>query len=62
MTVRGILWLINIPLEHSWKVEWLVRFGRATKVGFVVVGIPSWLNLDSVAPSGYESGVLFVTG
>ena len=22
---------------------------RATKVGFVVVGLPSWINLDSVA-------------
>ena len=48
--------------KHLWKVEWLVRFGRAAKVGFVVVGLPSWINLDSNAPSGYESGVSFVTG
>ena len=39
-----------------------MRFGRATKVGFVVVGLPSWIDLDSVAPSGYESGVSFFTG
>ena len=37
-------------------------FGRATNVGFIVVGLPSWINLDSVAPSGYESGVSFFTG
>ena len=39
-----------------------MRFGRAMKVGFKVVGLPSWINLDSVAPSGYESRVSFVTG
>ena len=39
-----------------------MRFGRAMKVGFVVVGLPSWINLDSVAPSEYESGVSFFTG
>ena len=33
---------------------------RATKVGFVVVGIRSKINLDSVAPSVYKSTVLFV--
>ena len=30
---------------------------RATKVGFVVVGLPSSINLDSVAPSVYKSRV-----
>ena len=40
----------------------MVRDGRATKVGFVVVGIPSWINLDRVAASGYKSRVELVTG
>ena len=39
-----------------------MRFGRAMKVGFVVVSLPSWIDLDSVAPLGYEFGVSFVTG
>ena len=34
---------------------------RATKVGFVVVSLPSWINLDRVAPSGYKSRVSLVT-
>ena len=40
----------------------LVRDGRATKVGFVVVGLPSWINLDSVAPLEYKSRVSLSTG
>ena len=32
------------------------------KVGFVVVGRPSSMNLDSAAPSGYKSGVWLFTG
>ena len=39
-----------------------MRFGRATKVGFIFVDLPSWINLDSVAPSEYESRVSFGTG
>ena len=35
---------------------------RETKVGFMVVGIPSWINLDSVAPSGYKSRASLITG
>ena len=34
-----------------------MRDGRAMEVGFVVVGLPSRINLDSVAPSGYKSRV-----
>ena len=30
--------------------------GRAAKVSFMVVGLPSLINLDSVAPSKYKSG------
>ena len=33
---------------------------RATKVGFVVVGLPSWINSDSVAPSVYQSWDMLV--
>ena len=40
----------------------MVRDGRATKVSFVVVGLPSWINLDRVAPSRYKSRVELVTG
>ena len=39
-----------------------MRYGRAMKVDFVVVGLPSWINLDSVAPSGYKSKVSLLTG
>ena len=39
-----------------------MRDGRATKVGFVVVGLPLWINLDRVASSGYKSRVSFFTG
>ena len=40
-----------------------MRDGRATKVGFVVVGLPLWINLDSVAPLEYKSRVLwFIRG
>ena len=42
-------------------VEWLVRDGKAMKVGFVVVGLPSWINLDSVDPSEYKSRVLLLS-
>ena len=38
------------------------EFWKRNEVGFVVVGLPSWINLDSVAPSGNESGVSFFTG
>ena len=38
-----------------------MRFERATKVGFIVVGLPSLINLDSDSPSGYESGVSLFT-
>ena len=35
---------------------------RTTKVGFVVVGLPSWINLYSVAHSEYNSRVALITG
>ena len=35
---------------------------KCNEVSFEVVGLPAWINLDSVAPSGYESGVSFYTG
>ena len=35
---------------------------RTTKVGFVVVGLPSWINLYSIAHSEYKSRVSLVTG
>ena len=35
---------------------------RTTKVGFVVVGIPSLINLDSVDSSEYKSRVSLFTG
>ena len=35
---------------------------RATKVGFVVVGLSSWINLDSVASLEYKSRVSLFTG
>ena len=38
------------------------RDGRAMKVGFVVVSLPSWINLDSVAPSEHKSWVSLFTG
>ena len=34
----------------------MVRDGRATKVGFMVAILPSWINLDSVAPSEFNLG------
>ena len=35
---------------------------RATKVGFVVVGLPSRINLDNVAPMAYKSRVTLSPG
>ena len=34
---------------------------RATKVGFVIVSVPSWIKLDSVAPSAYKSRFMLRT-
>ena len=36
--------------------------GRAMTVSFMVVGLPSSIKMDSVAPLEYRFGVLFVTG
>ena len=35
---------------------------KSIEVGFEVADLPSWINLDSVAPSGYESRVSFFNG
>ena len=35
---------------------------RTTKVGFMIVNPPSWINLDSIAHSKYKYSVLLVTG
>ena len=40
----------------------MVRCGRATKVGLVVANLPSWINLDSVVPTEYKSGISLFTG
>ena len=34
---------------------------RGCRSSFVDKFVPSWINLNSVAPSRYESGVLFFT-
>ena len=36
--------------------------GRSMTVGFVIVGLPSSIKLDSVAPSEYKSRVSLFTG
>ena len=36
--------------------------GRAMTVSFVVVGLPSSIKMDSVAPSEYRFGVSLFTG
>ena len=35
---------------------------KSNESRFVVVGLPSWINLDSVAPSRYKSRVSLSTG
>ena len=53
---------VDLNLNDRWCsfLRWRCRIGavlfrhlarRAMKVGFVVVGLPSWINLDGVAPS-----------
>ena len=41
--------------------KWLVSDGTETKVGFVVVSLPSWINRDTVTPLEYKSSVSLFT-
>ena len=60
MSVKGTLWLTRCTSRTFLEGRMAGERWKSNKVGFVVVGLPSWINLDNVAPSEYKSGVFVV--